>query len=330
MLTILDYFIDARLPALDGYLSGPHQSLLLELAFWLSLFLVYFSVGSELLRSILRTKEFWHANSLKTKAGIFCWNAQDDVILLTLLGIHHGSAGLMCALGVMNNDANMWRHGYLWEVAFELGDLISMLVRLYPYKLDNVKMDAQIGMIFHHLAGVFFSALILEAGLHHNGHVREIAFWLLVGASVSCWVAIRQAFLCLTTQILQATMVYAFGVAFFCYCRLYVLPTESYLVMQDVNADPELAGTWFATLLPVYFWLLTVFNLLILADAIPKLIRHFQRLGDGVTVIENVKVPLSREDSMQPALVPLADESEASESSSEENCGVAVEAKKLK
>ena len=282
---------------LDQFLSKTSQSVLLEVLFWAVAYSIYAVIFQLILRSIFSKMKFWNG-AIKLQSGVFCANAQDDVVLLLILGVHHLTAGLLCAYGATYNDAEMWRHGYLLEVGFELADVLAMVIHFYPHGYDNVKPEVQAGMVFHHLNGILFSGMIMNAGLHHNEHLRTIAFWLLVGAAFSCYFGAFTHTLNLDTQMTQATLVFYLNTAFFIYCRFYIFPKESYRLIQDVQGDPTLAGSWVETGLYAAGCFLGLFNIGIMTDIIPKAIRYGKRTLDGVTPLDTDDVPLSKEDRM--------------------------------
>jgi len=297
-LSFLDFLLEASIPALDGYISEKSQSILFEVLFWEVIYLLYSAVFSRILRFGISKTDFWKGD-VKERSGIFCSNAQDDTILMIVLATHHLIAGLMCYTGARTNNPDAWRHGYLLETGFEVADIVALSIGLYPYALDNIKPDIKVALVFHHLPGILFSGLILNANFHHNEHLQEIAIWLLVGASFSCVNAVFIYNLSLDTQMPLATVAYCLNIAFFVYCRFWVFPIESYLLIKDVQNDPELAGSLAAKCLSFAGGFLGLFGVGVLLDAIPKMWRYIKRTFDGVTPIDYDDVPLSREDRMK-------------------------------
>jgi hypothetical protein len=89
------------------------------------------------------------------------------------------------------------------------------------------------------------------------------------------------------------------GVSSFIYCRFYIFPMEAFYLICDIRADPELAESTAARMLYFSGLCLTIFNIGILADCIPKCVRYIKRNIDGITPLETEDVPLSREDRMK-------------------------------
>jgi hypothetical protein len=187
-MSSVDLLFHSRLPALNEYLSESSQSILWEVSFWVTVYLIYTHLMSRVVRFTLSKYDFWQ--SAKHIGGGFCANGQDDAVLLSTLFIHHLTAGIICAYGVYTSNPTLWRHGYLLEIGYEGGDLLAVILNMYPYRLDNVKPGITAGFVFHHIPGILFPVVFLNAGLHHNIHLQLIAVWLLAGAACTCFTAV--------------------------------------------------------------------------------------------------------------------------------------------
>jgi hypothetical protein len=293
----MKFLVDARLPFLDSCLSGESQSLLVETALWVLVYTIFANVFSSFLRSVSSRLPWW--DFAKTRGGILCGNAQDDSVLLSILALHHGTAATMMVFGQLYNDPVMWRHGYLLETGFEIADLLALALHMYPYRHEGMKSDLKVALVFHHLPGISLAAFVLEAGLHYNEHMRAIGIWLLLGGCASCIFSLYIYSLSVETHMKQmaATLIASF--AFFIYCRFYEFPKHSYYLIQDVQSSKEFEGTIILKLLYFGATALTLFNVGILADLLPKTIRYVKRAVDGVTPLEIEAVPKSREDRMK-------------------------------
>lgn len=295
-----DVFLDARVPALDGVLAPSDQSLFLELFFWFCAYLVYGTFVSEWLRSKWSKTEAWNSG-IKDKIGVFCGNAQDDLILMNMLGIHHTCAGGMCLLGFLFNDPNMFRHGGLLELGFEIADVLSMnpIFPMYPYRHDNMKIDAYIALLFHHLPTVYMSILGFQYGLDRNVHCQTIIIWFLLGAAVSAFITMYVATRNMETQLPQATIVLVGNLAIWFYCRFYIFQREVYPAFDDVENDPAWAtvkGTPCEAFMPKFGILLTIFNSIVMIDGCARIVRYVMRMFNGTTALEWGSVPLCRDD----------------------------------
>ena len=230
------------------------------------------------------------------RSGIFCGNAQDESILLLISCLHHATGGVMMAYGHLRNNPIIWRHGFLLEAGYELADLLAMVLHTYPYLDEMVKSEMKMAVVFHHLPCISSSAFVLEAGLHHNEHMRAVGLWLLLGGGVSCFLTFYILCLSIDKQMRRMATVYIVNLAFFLYCRFYEFPKHSYNLIRDIQSSDEHEGT--LTLKLLYFGAtsLTLFNLGISADLLPKCIRYVKRAVDGVTPLETEPVPMLRED----------------------------------
>lgn len=302
----MKFLTQARVPALDGYLSGENQSLLVEAIFWTSIFIAYSNLLSRLVRSVSNHLPWW--NLSKKRGGVLCGNGQDDSILFLVLALHHGLAGFLMTKGVINDNPITWRHGYLLESGYEIADLLAIIFNMYPYRRDGVKPDVKVAFCFHHLPGIILSAFVLEAGLHYNEHLRNIGMWLLLGACQSCLGGVYIYCLDFSTQMKHAAIANLVNVGFFFYCRMIVFPTESYLLIRDVQSSEEFSNHPYLLKL-LYFGgiCLTLFNVGILADCIPKAIRYCKRSIDGTTPIELEPVPKARADRRRSSLGMVVD-----------------------
>lgn len=130
--------------------------------------------------------------------------------------------------------------------------------------------------------------------------MRAIGMWLLLGGCESCIGVVYIYCLNISTQMKQVAAIFLFNLLFFIYCRFYQFPVHSYYLIQDVKALEELEGSSILKVLYFGATSLTLFNLAILADLVPKSVRYVKRAFDGVTPLEMEPVPLSREDRMKP------------------------------
>ena len=293
------YFLDVpHLTHLDGYISQASQSIVFEVVSWTVIYLIYAAIMSRVCRFLMSQMKFWNDGSISKRGGGICANAQDDMVVFVVFGIHHFIAGSMCYMGLVNDDVNMFRHGYLLEVGFEVADVLSMILNLYPYALDNVKPESQRGLLFHHLSGIFFTGIYLNANLHYNDHFRIIAVVLLSGAAFTCFSGAYVTSINPDERhnLKKVTILMMISLAFWCYCRFYVFPSESYLLIQQVWANRELSGTWTVLCLYLSYIFYTMFSLGMAVDFGSKCIRLVKRCLDGVTPYDVDDVPPSREE----------------------------------
>lgn len=296
----MEFLTNSSIPFLDGYITKESQSVLFEGSFWTLLYLVYANGYSRIVRSIYRKLPLWKMSHLRE--GVICGNGRDDSVLLTVVGTHHFAAAALMLAGMYTDSPNLWRHGYLLEIGYEIADLVSMVTPMYPYRHDNVKPEMYAGLTFHHLAGIPLAPFVMTCGLYKNVHMQAIGLWLLAGAGVSCAVANVNYRLDYGKQMKFAAVAFCSNVAFFMYARWYVFPVESLALLEDVSNDPETYGgaeenfTTIRMLLRFGGIVLVVFNLAISADVVPKAIRYVKRaLDGGMTPIETKPIPSSRD-----------------------------------
>jgi hypothetical protein len=292
--------LDLRIPFLDeAHVSGATQSLLMEAVVWTLVMLIYCNGASVVLRRCARTLPYW--SLARRRGGIVCGNGRDDSILLFIFGSHHLVAGGLMLAGLAWRDATLWRHGYLLETGFEIADTLSVVIPLYPYKMDGVKAELKPAVLFHHACGTLLAYPILTTALCTNRHLQAIAMWLLLGASVSCFSGCYTYTVDTDKHILRATTAYVVNCLYFLFCRFYMFPYHSYHLLQDVKhqySTEDFGTISVETLLRcLYVGLvcMTLFNFGIAADLIPKAIRYVMRSIDGVTPIETSAVPCSRD-----------------------------------
>lgn len=294
-MNILTFLEEARIPFLDGFgIDGEAQSILFEAAFWSIAYLLYVQVFSRVLRHLFRKTPIYHR--ARERAGVFLGNGRDDAVLMACLGVHHGSAALLMALGIELGLPNLWRHGYLIETGFEVMDLVSMLVKTYPYaKCDGMKDDIKCALFLHHIPGISLALLVMETGLYENIHMQTIVLALLGGALVSCLCCVVLYSMSFETQMPLVALVFNVNVGFFVFCRWWVYPREALALLDDVHNDPELNGGILLKLLYAGGVLMSLFNLGVSIDLMPKCVRYIKRAFDGATLIDTEPVPRSRD-----------------------------------
>lgn len=222
----MKFLVDARLSFLDEYASENMQSMLVEIFFWTTTYSIYANVMSHCFRAIFRKLPIWKL--ARVRGGVFCGNGRDDSVLLSILGCHHCCAAFLMYLGLIRDDADLWRHGYLLETGFEIADIIAMILKTYPYHhWEGHKDDIKLAMFFHHLPGITLCSFVMESGLYTNSHLQAIGLWLLAGAAFSCLAGVLIYSLDFDNQMTLVAITFNLSVAFFVYCRFYIWPIEA-------------------------------------------------------------------------------------------------------
>jgi len=258
--------VNSRLPILDGYLSGSHQSIVVEMTFMTVLYLVFMNASNRIFRSIFRKYRFWY--TAHRSPGVVNKNAQDDLPFVLALGIHHGIAAAFFLWGRFRSDPDIWRHGYLIESGYEIGDTLSMIVGLVPYK--NIKRALIIPFLCHHIPGVSLAWIFLTSSdLRFNPHLMNIIVWLLLASSFGMFTAFFAYTLDLRKNIMLSGIAQNANLLFFGFARLYVFPKEVSLLIQDLRQTATPDSERLIGLLYVMGGLFMVFNLGIVITATP-------------------------------------------------------------
>ena len=295
-MNIFTFLEEARIPFLDAFgIDEEAQSILFEAAFWSLAYLLYVQVFSRVLRHVFRKTKIWE--QAHQRIGVFLGNGRDDAVLMTCLGIHHGSAAMLMYYGIEWGMPSLWRHGYLIETGFEIADLLSMLIKTYPYaKHDGMKDDIKVALFLHHLPGISLALLVMETGLYKNIHMQTIVLALLGGALVSCLCCVILYSMSFETQMPLVALFFNTNVGFFFFCRWWVYPRESFALLEDVHNDPDLNdGGILLKLLYGGGILMGLFNLGVSFDLMPKCVRYVKRAFDGTTLIDTDPIPRSRD-----------------------------------
>ena len=296
----MDFLSHARIPFVeDSVISPTTQSVIAETFVWAALFTIYAQIGNRLLRALYRNTPIW--KEAHKVAGVFLGNGRDDAVLFTIFGLHHGLAAYLMHRGMVTTNPTLWRHGYLLEVGFEVADLFAMAMKIYPYnKFEGFKQKLKPALLAHHVPGITLSYIILcQSDLYENVHLEAIVFYLLAGGFISNAFGVYTYTLDYSTQMIQAAVLYNANVLYFLYCRHYKFPTEAYLLVQDAKVDPQLQGTVSLYILYAAGVFMTIFNIGILGDVLPKCSRYIRRAMDGTTPIDIEPVPSSRDSMIQ-------------------------------
>ena len=161
----LDFLEDIHISQLDGYLNPSTQSIAYRSPLLEFMLYRFVQIFSRMLRYVYRQTNIW--NYAKQREGIFLGNGRDDAVLLTCLGVHHGFAAYLMYVGLMNEDPNLWKHGFLLEAGFELADYIAVMLNIFPYAYyDGFRADVKPVLIVHHIPGIVLSFFVMDSGLY--------------------------------------------------------------------------------------------------------------------------------------------------------------------
>ena len=290
----LDFLEGRHISQLDGYITPETQSIAIEVLFWTICYTLFVQCFSRALRCVYRQTNIW--NYAKKREGIFLGNGRDDAVLLTCLGVHHGCAAYLMYIGLMNDDPDLWCHGFLLEAGFEVADYAAIIFGIFPYaSYDGFRADVKPILMAHHVPGIVLSFFVMNSGLYQNVHMQKICLALLGGAFFSCIATVYIYSLNPDKQMTQAAVAFNLAAVFFLWCRWWVYPIESFALLEEVRAHHELSNGIILYVLYAAGILMALFNLGIAADVLPKCIRYTKRAFDGVTPIDINDISSSRD-----------------------------------
>mmetsp|Transcript_22317 Transcript_22317/g.27291 ORF Transcript_22317/g.27291 Transcript_22317/m.27291 type:complete len:305 (+) Transcript_22317:111-1025(+) len=198
-------------------------------------YVAFYRVGKPLLRKLLSRHPNWEA--LGQRSGTFHKNGQEEVLYVTLTGIHHGTVALLFKLAYekkkaatedkSNGEADTWTHrstqtwAGVWELAFEWVDWICLLTKLWPFEDPDPRFVVLVGI--HHLVNF----CMWPTWSLNTGYTKRCykLYWLLMASSaLSFFVNTYQQLLNLNTKkglraafAIQLANIIAFG-----YTRVYL------------------------------------------------------------------------------------------------------------
>mmetsp|Transcript_41670 Transcript_41670/g.97542 ORF Transcript_41670/g.97542 Transcript_41670/m.97542 type:complete len:308 (-) Transcript_41670:109-1032(-) len=241
-------------------------------------YLIYSSVSIRFFRSVFRNYRFWYTAHKST--GVICENAQDDLAFMFSLGIHHFTAAAFFSWGKRASDSAVWRHGYLIETGYEIGDLLAMVAGLTPYNC-SVRKGLTFSFFCHHIPGIGLAFFFLTSDYRFNPHLMSIIVWLLLASSFSMFVTFFAQTLDLRKNIVLAAIAYNLNLVFFAYARLYIFPTESYHFIQDVRRTAAPGSNILVTSILAGAASLMAFNFGIMISATPPFLELLKKVFTG-------------------------------------------------
>jgi hypothetical protein len=246
----------------------------LEIALWTMAYLIHTIYTPKAVFNYFKSSPFFEKLKLQRRKGIIVSDAQGDYVFMFLLSSHHTLAGLLMIMGSAFNMPQLWNRGYLIEAGYEVGDLVAMYFRSYPYHNNKIKQELRYALVFHHLPGLLLPFYLFKSGLNENNNVQSIAAWMVMNAGLG---AVAQAYihtLDFTKDMVQAAMVNNCNAAFFLYARFYVFPQNSFELIEHIRATESISSD------PVHFMLyaigafLFVFNLALLGEFVAKTYKY--------------------------------------------------------
>jgi len=219
---------------------------------------------------------YWAA--LKNKRGGYMGTAGKELVGSSVSCLHHFLAGSLMLVGwALEGRTLYFRLGVLAEVAFELLDTIDMALGRGAWDSDDIKREAYVGMLAHHLPGIF---LVFPL----NIWCSCVELWQRCAMALELGGAISILFLCLRSilddnkrldrWLLLWLNIGAF--AFLLWAR-FVVVTASMYVLIVAGLDIHCKTTY---ALIVGAILITTFNVMWAVDHLMEIRRALLRLGD--------------------------------------------------
>jgi hypothetical protein len=241
--------------------------LMLEASGWAIVYTIVILNGVvPTLRKLLQAQPFWQEMSGR-KGQILTTMAEESVLTLSL-SIHHICAGTLMLLGQVSRNDNLWLHGLLVEIAFEIVDVGCLLVNAYPY--PQVQPGLRFITLLHHFPGLFAAPNLVMAGFHRNEHLQQIGWALLLAGGITLLTDGLKQTRSLGTQLGQWLFLHCVSFAGVLAARFYIFPFASMGLLQDMSSGPEylyyLCGAGIVSM--------ALFNLVIVVILTEKLFRY--------------------------------------------------------
>lgn len=221
-----------------------------------------------------KSSAFFEKLKLQHRKGIIVTDAQGDYVFMFILSSHHTVAGLLMIMGSTFNMPELWNRGYLIEAGYEVGDLVAMYLRSYPYHNNKIKQELRYALVFHHLPGLLLPFYLFQSGLNENNNVQNIAAWMVMNAALG---AVAQAYihtLDFTKDMVKAAMVNNCNAAFLLYSRFYVFPQNSFELIEHIRTTESISSDPAHYMIYAIGAFLFVFNLAILGEFVVKTYKY--------------------------------------------------------
>lgn len=226
------------------------------------------------LRSRLSRHAFWD-EMLARKGQVLTSMAEESVLTLSL-SCHHIFGGLLMLWGQMLGRPEMWLHGLLVEVGFEVVDIICLLMNAWPYPIVQPRL--KIITIFHHLPGLVAAPSLIMAGFHHNEHLQAIGWSLLLAGGVSLLTDGIKQTRSMDTQLGQWLALHVINLTGVLAARFVVFPLASFSLLTGMSeTHPSLVK-----LAAFGVGSMALFNLAVVVILCEKLVRYGSMWARGM------------------------------------------------
>jgi len=198
---------------------------------------VFFTILKGNLNQLYASRPWW--DYLTTYRGLFSKNTQNEIIYISLLGLHHFLGGFAMLYAYLYDSPALFAHAALWELVDDINDLVSMLFLCWPFEELDLKMIVIMG--FHHIFGVIIIVPLLITGLYLDHNLQLIGIALLLAGGVSCsgLVVSRTMDRRIPKEALMDFLMWLVNLAFFSLCRFYIFPQQLYLYFEKNNWETD-------------------------------------------------------------------------------------------
>jgi len=196
---------------------------------------VFFTLLKRNLNQLYASRPWW--DYLTTYRGLFSKNTQNEIIYISLLGLHHFLGGFAMLYAYLYDSPALFAHAALWELVDDINDLVSMLFLCWPFEELDLKMIVIMG--FHHIFGVIIIVPVLMTGLYLDHNLQLIGIALLLAGGVSCCglVISRTMDRRIPQEAWMDFLIWLVNFSFFSLCRFYIFPQQLYLYFEKSNGE---------------------------------------------------------------------------------------------
>jgi hypothetical protein len=180
------------------------------------------------------------------------------------------------------------------EVGYEIMDLVSMAVGIWPFRKNEVKKGIKIPIIFHHLPGILLTIPVLQGGYQTNFYVQTIGTCLCLAGGVSYIAKASIYLLDMKKNLVVVTILTLANFTFFCVARLYIFPIAMMGFISDLKADLSTTQTMLNGTIGGGV-LMMLFNTLILIPVVKKVIKQVKACisGDVSILLDKVDTKMN-------------------------------------
>jgi hypothetical protein len=219
------------------------------------------------IRKTLSAKPFWQ--QMSNRPGQALINMAEESVLCMSISAHHLFGGSLMLYGQVTNNSQMWLHGLLVELGFEIVDIICLVLNQWPYTV--VQPGLRMVTLFHHLPGLVAGPCLVLNGFHNNGDLQAIGWSLLLAGGVSLLCDSFKQTRSLETQLGQWLTLHLINMTGVVSARFVVFPVASVGLLRNCA---ELNQGWIYYLAVAGCGSMAIFNIIVLVLMSEKLYKN--------------------------------------------------------